>query len=148
MNGRINLRHSVMVASAVIAMMLMGASVASAINWSPPCAQTTIINNTGCTIGLCPMWVPMLAPPCTPFIPPGGIIGINTPGPLQLNGMFSWGGTAYPLQPAPPNGCGAPLWVPNYMTGPAPGCCVDVFVNPATCTICVYPSAGGGPCRL
>lgn len=143
-----NMRSLIASMALVAAMMVFGSTFASAIGWNPPCGNVTIVNNTGCTIGLCPWWNPPLFPPCAPFIAPGGTIVVPTPGAgLQLNGMVSWAGNLYPLNPAPPNPWG-PWWVNNYITGPAPGCCVDVFVNVATCTITVMPTPPGGPpCR-
>jgi hypothetical protein len=148
MKGRIYVSRATMFAlAAIAAMMVLGTTVASAIPWNPPCGNTRVVNNTACNVGICPLWNPGIPIPCSPIIGPGGVSGINTAFPaLQLNGIVSWGGFVYPLQPAPalPCGAGSPFWVPAVTVGPA-GCCVDIFIDPATCTITVCPSPG--PCR-
>ncbi|HVZ42044.1 MAG TPA: hypothetical protein VHI13_22385 [Candidatus Kapabacteria bacterium] len=154
MNGRIQNPLKAILATAVVAAALaLGTVRASAqIVWNPPCGNVTVFNLTGCTIGLCPAWAPPLVPPCTPFIAPGGNVVVPTPGPaLKLNGMVSRAGIVYPLlplaAPPPPPAGAAVAWVPNFMTGPAPGCCVDVYVDPAGCNMWVFPSTGIPPCR-
>jgi hypothetical protein len=142
-------RASIYALAFVAIMMVFGSTVASAIPWNPPCGMTTIVNNTGCTVGICPWWNIGLVPPCAPFIGPGpASVVINTAVPgLQLNGFVTWAGTLLPLIAIPPGAPCAPAatwWVPNITVGPAPGCCVDIYVNPGACRIIVCPSPG--PC--
>lgn len=151
MKTRIRISALAIVAAALVT--LFGASTASAIAWNPPCPNTTVVNNTPWVIGVCPWWVPGLVPPCTPFIPagPGTFVVIPTGVPaLQLNGMVSLAGNLYPLVavPAfPPPPIPAPWYVPNIMIGPGPGNCVDIYADPATCTITVFPTRFLPPCR-
>ncbi len=153
MFSRIRCSIAAAFAVAAIVMICAGTTATAQILWNPPCGAVTIFNNTPCTIGLCPGWAPMLAPPCSPFILPGNFAVVPTAAPaLMLNGIFSQAGILRPLvaaPPAPPSAVPAPWWVPNIMVGPAPGCCVDVYIDntAGVCTMWVFPTRLAPPCR-
>lgn len=138
-------------ALAVAAMMSFGSTTASAVPWA--CANTTVINNCPFVVGVCPNWAPALVPPCTPFLAawpgPGNVVVIPTAAAANLFGMISLGGFPYGFAPLPATPCvPAPFWVPNFIIGPGPGNCVDVYVNPGACTITVCPALPAPPpCR-
>ena len=118
----LRLTIAVMVTAAIMSLIPISSAEAQI------CADTiiAIYNNTNCTVNLC------LVPVGCTTIPPGIVLFKRVPANTNFTGVVSAGGINYPwvANPAAP----PPLWVPRITVGPS-GCCVNVYYDPATCTI-------------
>ena len=138
---------------ALFAAMLFGAITAAAqpLVWNPPCATLFVKDMTGGAIALTVLTTPPgLVGPVV--VPPFGATGpFFMPVGATVNGITSFGGFFRPVfQPAPPSPP-APIpsngWIPNVTIGPAPGICVDIYLDLTNCNIYVYPTGFLPPCR-
>ena len=91
-----------------------------------------IHNYTNCTVTIC---IPALPPPDRCSTIPPGIVLFKTIAPnTNITGVVSAAPIFYPwaANPAAP-----PPWVVSRITVGPSGCCVDVYYDPATCTIVI-----------
>ena len=141
---------AVLVAS--VAMLAIIAGTASAQlgpppNLPPPCVSGNLVvnNASGCTVDLCLKATPPINPWC--FTIPVGAIGwpVTLPAGTTIGGIISLANIGYPFVPHP--FLAGIWWVQNVNLGPFPGCCCDVYYDPANCTMRITPTTGGPPCQ-
>jgi|GEM_PF-4085234 len=126
--------------TAAMLVMLCGADTATAQICGA--TQVTIINNARCDVIICLDGVPPI--PCSPLVPAGATVPLPVPPGTDIRGVISAGGFFYAWMPnplPPPQ-----YWVPNVAVD-LMNCCVNIFYDPATCTIQVFPAGFPPPCR-
>lgn len=110
----------------------------------PPCgaADLTVNNLSGCDLNLCLKATPPMNPWC--FFVPAGAFGwlIPIPPGTTIGGIVGDANISYPFV-AHPTIAGI-WWVENITVS---GCCVDVYYDPATCTMRVVPTTAPPPCQ-
>ena len=96
----------------------------------------TIINNSTCAVAPC-LTRPGLTALCFPPVPGGITSSFGVPPGTIFSGVQTAGGTGIAWVPslAPP----PPLVVACFRAAPS-NCCVDIFYDPATCTIWIFNS--------
>ncbi len=127
---------------AVLTLMFTAGTALAQVPWGA-CGNTTVCNQTGCTIVFQPQTTPAGAfPPITLLA--GQCIVVATPGIATINSVISGGGFFYNVLPPPPVApcnCPAGTWSVCCVTlGPA-GCCCDICFDPNACRIVIRPSA-------
>lgn len=144
MSGNVRRRAALLAATLFVALALTGARNAHAQVCGA--ANLTVISSAPCFVNLSLQTsIGVLTWP----MPPGTTSQFAIPPGTNIMAVISLGGNTYPWVPnptAPPS-----LWVPNVTlaTPPPPpsGCCVDVFYEPAACTIWIRPTTALPPCR-
>lgn len=115
------------------------------IPWNPPCANVKIFNKTDCTFNFTLVAISTGVIP-TVNLTPGATVTFAVPFGTRLVGVISAFGNQYNFLPVASPPAFAPWKVTAVTMGP-PDCCVDVYADPSTCTVTIFPSAGPFPCN-
>lgn len=142
-------------AIAVFIVAAGSAAHAQPLPWDPPCAETKIVNTTGCNVNVTlntaafpfvqgPFAVPAGGSVMAALVPAGGvtITGVTTQA-----GAFVGMGPGGAIIPSPPAAPGTPAV--GVITGVTlgPGCCVDMYFDASGAPGCwIWLVPGTPPC--